>query len=404
MPVARVIMFSDSTSEACRTAKRVLDAHHISYTEKNLREDAESAAFVRKLCGAQVAPVFYVADKWLPDPTNEELLVACGIKPDANAVVTKGRTIYDVVVIGLGPAGLAACHGCRLGGLKVLGLDENEPGGHLNALTDVDEYLGVGYDEKISGADVAANFAAHAVEVGATLVKGKVTSIRVDGGFKYVQSSAGEFWARAVIVATGATHRELKINGVEKFLNRGIRYGAQVDAAAYQGKRVCVVGGGDEAMHAAIFIGQHAKHVTVLCPDDKPTAEPLLVERAAGLAVRILMGTTVEAVKGNEFLDYVFFKERGIDEEQGLPAEAMVIALGPAPRKPLAGLERIPQENGYFAHGEGGKTMISGIYVAGDCTDIGTRTMMGVVASGNLCARRVWQWLASHPLPRIGGR
>ena len=404
MPAARIIMFGDISSEPSRAAKRVLDSHHLSYTEKNLRDDAESAAFIKKLCGAQVAPIFYVNDRWLPDPTHEELLQAAGVKPNYGELATKGETIYDVVVVGLGPAGLSACHGCRLGGLTVLGLDQDEPGGHLIQLTDVDEYLGVGYDEKISGADVAANFAAHAVEVGANLMKAKITSIRVDGGFKYLQGIGGEYWARAVIIATGATQRELKIQGVEKYLNRGIRYGAQMDAAAYEGKRVVIVGGGDEAMHAAIFIGQHAKHVTVLCPDEKPSAEPLLVERSIGLGVRILMGTTVEAVQGAEYLDYVFFREKNIDEEQGLPADAMVIALGPAPRKPLAGLERLPQENGYFAHGEGGKTMISGIYVAGDCTDISTRTLMGVVASGNLCARRVWQWLASHPLPRLGGR
>lgn len=401
MPVAKIVMFSDPASEACRSAKRLLEKHHLSWVEKDITKDVESNSFIRKLCGAPAAPVFYIDDKWLPEPTQEELLEAARVRFDPESIETKGRTTFDVVVVGLGPAGLAACHGCRLGGMSVLGIDENAPGGHLLNLTDVDEYFGVGYDEPISGADVAENFANHARHVGAVLMKGKVNSIRMEGLFKQVQTSQGTYWARAVIVATGASQRELAAEGITKYLNRGIRYGAQIDAAIYKDRRVIVIGSGDEAMHAGIFLSHHAKNVMLLCPTDQPTAEPLLVERAIGSKVRILMGITVEAVKGSEYLEYVFFKEKGIPEEQCLPADAMVIALGPAPRKPLVGLERLPQENGYFAHGEGGKTMFGGIYVAGDCTDLSTRTLMGVVSSGNLCAKRLWQWIASHPLPKL---
>ena len=400
MPVAKIVMFSDG-SEASKAAKRVLEKHHLSWTEKDISRDVETNAFIRKLCGAPVAPVFYIEDRWLPEPTEEELLEAARVRFDVESLASRGRTCFDVIVVGLGPAGLAACHGARLGGMSVLGIDENAPGGHLLNLTDVDEYFGVGYDEPISGADVAENFANHARHVGAVLMKGKVNNIRIEGALKLVQTTQGNFWARAVIVATGATQRELSADGVTKYLNRGIRYGAQVDASIYKDRRVIVVGSGDEAMHAAIFLSHHAKNVMLLCPTDQPTAEPLLVERAIGNKVRILLGITVEAVKGGEYLEYVFFKEKGIPEEQCLPSDAMVIALGPAPRKPIAGLERLPQENGYFAHGEGGKTMFGGLYVAGDCTDLSTRTLMGVVSSGNLCAKRLWQWLASHPLPKL---
>jgi thioredoxin reductase (NADPH) len=401
MPAAKVIMFTDGVSESNRLVKEALEAQHISWNERSISTDREANAFIQKLCGAAVSPVLYIGDDWLPDPTQEELLEATGVRFDVERLESRGQTIFDVVVVGLGPAGLAACHGCRLGGLSVLGLDENEPGGHLLPLTDVDEYLGVGFDEPVPGSDIADNFAEHARHVGATLMRGKVNSIRIQGAFKRVHSSAGNFWARAVIIATGAAQRELKIEGVEKFLNRGIRYGAQIDAAIYKERRVAVIGGGDEAMHAAIFLSRFAKFVTVLCPDDEPTAEPLLVERAAGQKVRIIPGTKVVAVKGSDALDFLFFVEKGIPEEQGLPLDAMVVALGPAPKQPIPGLERMPQDNGYYAHGEGGKTMFGGIYVAGDCTNIETRTLMSVVASGSLCAKRLWQWLASHPLPKL---
>ncbi len=401
MPAARVVMFTDGVSESNRLAKDVLESNQLSWTERNINKDTEANAFIRKLCGAAVSPVLYINDEWFPDPTQEEIIEATGVRYDVERLESRGQTIFDVIVVGLGPAGLAACHGCRLGGLSVLGLDESEPGGHLLKLTEVDEYLGVGFDEPVPGSDIAANFAEHARHVGAVLMRGKVNSIRIQGAFKRVHSSGGNFWGRAVIIATGAAQRELKIDGVEKFVNRGIRYGAQVDAQIYHDRRVVVIGGGDEAMHAAIFLSHHAKFVTVLCPEDEPTGEPLLVERAQQNKVRVIPGSRVVAVKGEDALDYVFFVEKGIPEEQGIPTDAMVVALGPAPRQPVAGLERMPQDNGYFAHGEGGKTMFGGIYVAGDCTNIETRTLMSVVASGSLCAKRLWQWLASHPLPKL---
>ncbi len=398
-----VVMFTDGVSESNRYATEVLETYGIKWTERNISTDAEANAFIRKLCGAAVSPVLYINDEWLPDPTQEEMLQALGVQYDADLLESRGKTVFDVVVVGLGPAGLAACHGCRIGGLSVLGLDENEPGGHLMKLTEVDEYLGVGFDESMPGPEVAANFSEHARYVGAMLAQGRVNSIRIQGAFKRVHSTSGNFWARAVVIATGATQRELKIEGVERFINRGIRYGAQIDSQHYAGKRVAVIGGSTEAMHAAIFLSRHAKFVTVLCPEEQPPAETILVERAEKNGVRVIPASRVVAVKGGDHLDFLFFMEKGIPEEQGLPVEAMVIALGPAPKAPLPGLERMPQDNGYFAHGEGGKTMFGGIYVAGDCTNIETRTLMSVVASGSLCAKRLWQWLGSHPLPSARG-
>ncbi len=401
MPVEKIVLFHDDVSPANQAVREALESNGLKWTEQNIAQDAQYNQFIRKLCGATVSPVIYIDGKWLPDPTQEELLEALGARFDVEALASRGQTIWDVIVVGLGPAGLAACHGSRLGGLSVMGIDENEPGGHLRSLTDVDEYMGVGFDDQISGADIAENFAEHARYVGSTLTRAKVTSIRIQGAFKKVSTTEGDFYARAVVIATGAAQRPLSIDGVEKFINRGIRYGATVDANIYTGKTIAVVGGGNEALHAANFLSHHARHITVFCPDDQPSAEPLLIERAVGNGVRVIPGASIAAVKGGESLDFVFFTEKGIPEEQGLPIEAMVVALGPAPKTPIPGLEKMPQDDGYFAHGEGGKTMFGGIYVAGDCTNIETRTLMSVVASGSLCAKRLWQWLASHPLPKL---
>jgi thioredoxin reductase (NADPH) len=296
---------------------------------------------------------------------------------------------------------LAACHGCRLGGLSVLGLDDAEPGGHLLRLTDVDDYLGLGFDGALTGAELGAAFAAHTRQAGTTLSKGRVDGVRIQGALKRVHSDAGTYWARAVVVATGAGRTELNAEGVARFLDRGIRDVANLNPSHYEGARAAVIGGGYEAFHAAIALARHAKFVTVLSPEDPPAADAALVQRAKTAGARVISAANVVAAQGGEGLEFLSFLEHGIIEEQSLPVEAAVVALGSAPRAPIAGLERMPQEEGYYAHGEGGKTMFGGIYVAGDCTNMEIRTLMSVTASGSLCARRLAQWLASHPLPKL---
>ena len=144
MPVAKIVMFSDPASPACAAAKRLLEKHHLTWTEKDITKDVESNAFIRKLCGAPASPVFYIEEKWLTEPSQEELLEAAKVRFDPDSIETRGRTTFDVIVVGLGPAGLAACHGSRLGGMSVLGIDETAPRGVMVTLTGVDEFFGVG--------------------------------------------------------------------------------------------------------------------------------------------------------------------------------------------------------------------------------------------------------------------
>ena len=121
MPAARIVMFSDGAAPANQLAKEALEEHHLSWKEQNTATDAQSNAFIRKLCGAPASPVLYVNEKWLPTPSQEELLEACGVRFDPESIKSRGQTIYDVIVIGLGPAGCrpataAGWAGCRCSG------------------------------------------------------------------------------------------------------------------------------------------------------------------------------------------------------------------------------------------------------------------------------------------------
>lgn len=401
MAAPRVFMFTDGTPECGATIRACMKAYGLQTVDKNVAADAEAAAIVRRVCGDLVLPVVYVNDRWLPDPTQEEFLRASGIEFDPEPLDTRGRRTFSVIVIGLGPAGLSACHGCRLAGLTVLGLDQEEPGGHLVDLAHVDDYLGVGYDDLFTGADVADNFAAHARAAGATLVKARVESVETKGLLKRVRTTEGEFWARVIVIATGATQRELDIKGVEQYIGESVRVGPTVDEQPYAGKRVCVVGATAPALHSAMLISRVAAHVTILCPEKDFAADPAVAQRAQAMKIRVIKDVKVAAVSGTPGLEQVYFSEAQEPDEQGLPIDGMVIIPGNAPKQPIPGLESLPQENGYFAHGEGGKTMLGGIYVAGDCTNMEIRTLVGVVASGSLCARRVWRWLTTSPMPRF---
>lgn len=395
----KAVLFADGDSESVVRIRDVLVRNSVRFVERDVNADTGTGEFVRKLCGGAVSALVYADGHWLPDPSEFELLAALGVAP--GPAQAEGRSTFDVVVIGLGPAGLAACHGCRLGGLSVLGVDVAEPGGHLLRLTEVDDYLGLGFEGSMTGAELGAAFAAHARQSGAVLERGRVDSVRIQGALKRVHSDAGTYWARAVVVATGAGRTELNAEGVARFHDRGIRDATKLNPGHYEGARTAVIGGGYEAFHAAIALSRHAKFVTVLSPEDPPPADAALVHRAKAAGVRLIAAANVVAAQGGESLEFLSFLEHGINEEQSLPVEAAVIALGRAPRAPIAGLERMPQEEGYYAHGEGGKTMFGGIYVAGDCTNMEIRTLMSVTASGSLCARRLAQWLASHPLPKL---
>lgn len=390
----KAVLFTDGGSESAARAREVLAGVGARCVEREI--DGETDAFVRKLCGGPVSTLLYANGRWLPAPGEADILHAFG-----KAGAGDGRSVFDVVVIGLGPAGLAACHGCRLGGLEVLGLNELDPGGHLLRLTEVDNYLGLGFEAPLTGSQLAEAFAAHVRQAGAVLARGRVDGVRIQGALKRVHSDVGTFWARAVVVATGAARQQLSAEGAGRFLERGIRDAASLNPAHYEGARTAVIGGGDEAFHAAIALAPQAKFVTVLCPVEVPSSDAALVDRAKAAGARVISGAKVVSAHGGDGLEFLSFMEQGIDEEQSLPVDAAVVALGPEPRPPIPGLERMPQEEGYYAHGEGGKTMFGGVYVAGDCTNMEIRTLMSVAASGSLCAKRLAQWLASHPQPRL---
>ena len=189
--------------------------------------------------------------------------------------------IYDVIIVGSGPAGLAAAIYGQRAGLSSLVLEESYvSGGQVLNTYDVDNYPGL---PGISGMELAEKFHEHAKSMGASFLTAAVTAIREEGDRKVVETAKGDLSARTMILATGAHHRLLGVPGEERLTGMGVSYCATCDGAFFRDKTVAVVGGGDVAVEDAIFLARGCKKVYVIHRRDQLRAAKILQEKLLSL-------------------------------------------------------------------------------------------------------------------------
>ena len=196
--------------------------------------------------------------------------------------------MYDVAIIGGGPAGLAAgLYGAR-SNLKVLIIERGLPGGQMQNTLDIENYPGF---KHILGPDLSAHMHQQTVELGVEWKTGEVTGVQLEGQPKVLQVGSEEVQAKAVIIASGALPKYLEVPGEKEFQGRGVSYCATCDGAFFKGKHVFVVGGGDSAVEGGMFLTQYAAKVSVLVRRDTLKAQPYLQERASRTPRWSLSGT-----------------------------------------------------------------------------------------------------------------
>ena len=235
--------------------------------------------------------------------------------------------MYDVAIIGGGPAGLAAgLYGAR-SNLKVLIIERGLPGGQMQNTLDIENYPGF---KHILGPDLSAHMHQQTVELGVEWKTGEVTGVQLEGQPKVLQVGSEEVQAKAVIIASGALPKYLEVPGEKEFQGRGVSYCATCDGAFFKGKHVFVVGGGDSAVEEGMFLTQYAAKVSVLVRRDTLKAQPYLQERAfknpkmefvwntvveeilgegkvTGVRVRNTVDGTTEVLEGDEVFVYIGF-------------------------------------------------------------------------------------------------
>lgn len=327
---------------------------------------------------------------------------------------------YDLVIIGSGPAGLAAAIYAQRAKLDTLVLEkEMMSGGQVLNTYEVDNYPGL---PGINGFDLGMKFRQHAEKLEAEFAQDEVQKIelvaREDGilpdteelqaaelrtgrdfpglVWKKVAGKRGEYLAKTVIIASGATHRRLEVPGEEELAGKGISFCATCDGAFFKKKVTAVVGGGDVALEDAIFLSRMCSHVYLIHRRDQLRGAKTLQERVAALDnVTVVWDTVVERILGEQRVEGLALKNVKTGEASRLEVNGVFIAVGITPNS-AAFAELLELEHGYIRADEKGDTGIPGVYAAGDVRAKQLRQIVTAVADGANAVTSAEHYLAKY--------
>lgn len=274
--------------------------------------------------------------------------------------------MYDVIIVGGGPAGLTAGLYSARARLRTLLIEKGITGGLVTTTELVENYPG--FDEGIMGAELAQRMEKQAVRFGTEIRQGTVTRISVGEQVRKISIEEGEtLQAKTIILATGAHPRLLKVEGEDTFRGKGVSYCATCDGAFFRGETIVVVGGGDSAVQEAIFLTRFADMVHVIHRRDELRAEKILQERAfKNPKIRFVWDSVVERIEGDTGVSNVAIKNVKTGEKSAIGAKGVFIYIGYNPNTVfLAGLANLNAEN-YIITDDRMCTSAPGIYAAGD--------------------------------------
>ena len=301
--------------------------------------------------------------------------------------------MYDIVIVGAGPAGLTAAIYGRRAGKRVLILEKESFGGQITHSPKVENYPGF---RALSGMELADKLVEQAMDLGAEIEMDTVTDIRVEGDNRIVVGEMGEYPARAVILAAGSHHRTLGLDGEERLVGHGVSYCAICDGAFHAGEDIAVIGGGNSALQEAVMLSEICRSVTVIQNLGFLTGEGSLIEDVnARENVRVIYSTVLTALHGEEKLSGIGLKNTETSEESILPVTAAFVAIGQVPEnEPFAGVSEL-DERGYLASGEDCLTRTPGVYAAGDCRKKAIRQITTATADGAVAALAACRYIDS---------
>lgn len=289
--------------------------------------------------------------------------------------------VYDLIIIGAGPAGMSAAVYGKRAGLDLLVIEKNPMGGGqvLNTY-EVDNYLGL---PGINGFDMGMAFQKHAKDLGAQFVTATVSELKLQGEVKEIVTNKGTYEAKTVILALGAHHAHLEVPGEEAFAGKGVSYCATCDGAFYRGKVAAVVGGGDVAVEDAIYLARFCEKVYLIHRRDSLRAAKSLQDKLFALEnVEVIWNQVVEEIKGEENVQSLSLKNTLDDSRSILSVDGVFIAVGIKPDTELV-KEQVDCNNaGYVIAGEDCKTSLEGVYVAGDARQKPLRQIITAVSDG----------------------
>ncbi len=299
--------------------------------------------------------------------------------------------MYDVVILGAGPAGLTAALYAARAKLSTLVVTGPLVGGQITLTSSVDNYPG--FSEGAGGVALADRFRAHAQRFGAEFLEAPATGVDFSGKPLRVVTRDSSVEARSVIIATGLRDRRLGVPGEDRLQGRGVFHCATCDAALYEGRKVLVVGGGDSAIQEALDLARFASEVTLVHRRDSLRACRCLTDAAkAESKIRFLLSTVVEEITGEKKVEGARLRDIKTGNKYAVPVDGVLVAIGWNPNTSIFDGQIDMDEEGYIAN-VGVKTGVEGVFVAGDLVDRVYRQVVTACASGCQAAIEAEHWL-----------
>jgi thioredoxin reductase (NADPH) len=358
-------------------------------------------------------PVVTFHERFLVDPTNAEIAEMLGVRTEPEG------GLYDVVIIGAGPGGLAAAVYAAADGLRTLLIEKHTVGGQAGTSSMIRNYLG--FPRGISGAELAWHAREQAISLGAELVVVRGAEKIEKRGAEHIVTLAGgmEVRALAVVIATGVAYNRLDVDGLGALVGKGVFYGtATAEAPAFAGRDVFVVGAGNSGGQAAVHLSKYAASVTVLVRGDEVTMSDYLLkqmERAGN--VRIRFNTELRRAEGKRRLTALEVEDTVTGAHETLEADALFVLIGAGPH--TTWLEKTVQrdEHGHLLTGDtvirdmvgvpawpearapyALETSLPGVFAAGDIRHQSPRNVAAAVADGALAIRSVYRYVSDVKL------
>ncbi len=301
--------------------------------------------------------------------------------------------MYDIIVIGAGPAGLTAALYALRADKTVLVLEKATFGGQITFSPQIENYPGFA---KMSGNEFADKLVDQVINQGADIEMETVTAIRDNGDTKTVITEEGEHEAKAVIIATGVKHRQTGLPNENELVGEGVSYCAVCDGAFFKGQTVAVLGGGNSALQEAVLLSEGCEKVYVIQNLDYFTGEARLVEKLREKDnVEFIMGTVISSLNGEGSLESLTLRKEADGSESELKVNGLFVAIGLIPNNSMfadiAGLD----EWGYIDSDESCLTKTEGVFVAGDCRKKQIRQITTAAADGSVAALAACRYIDS---------
>lgn len=301
------------------------------------------------------------------------------------------ENLYDILIIGGGPAGYtAALYGAR-SGFRTAVLEKLSPGGQMATTSDIENYPG--FPGVVDGFELGEKMQQGAEQAGAETVYAEVTKVDLKADPKVVETSEGTYLGRTVIIATGAHPRKLGLAQEENLMNRGISYCATCDGSFYKGKTVVVNGGGNTAVGDALYLAKLAKKVYLVHRRDTLRATPIYLQRLKDAQVEIIWNSVISGLEADKKLTAVDVKNVKTGEVTKLPADGLFVAIGQLPENSLFEGQVATDKAGYIVAGEDTKTSVPGVFAIGDVRTKQVRQIITAAADGAVAVHFAEEYL-----------